>query len=121
MAEDLALVGRRSCSRLRTRLPARVISRDATEQAVLHDLSASGARLSVFSHVEVGACLVLRCQGFEAFGEVVWSEDGQIGLQFDTELNRKILQATRELYDYQQVYQHQRLRRSAQEWVNGAR
>ena len=91
-------IGRRCEARLRVRLAARVILRDGTSQAVLADLSRNGARLAgVKQELRTGQEALLTWGRYEAFGVIVWSENGQNGLQFYEPVEQDALLETRAL------------------------
>ncbi|RYD80093.1 MAG: PilZ domain-containing protein [Verrucomicrobiaceae bacterium] len=122
MAQQLPPHGRRGRSRLKARLVARAISVSGSQRAVLNDLSLTGARLTLSEPIKAGECIVLQWGDFEAFGDVVWSSENQIGIQFDATIEPRTLIATRDLDDLERLpSDHDLVRRSAEAWVNGRR
>ncbi len=114
---------RRSTSRLRTSLPARLTDLTSSYGVKLHDLSRSGARISVPASkcLHPGELVVLRWAGFERFGEIVWATDECGGILFEEELEERELMATRNLQDNysRKDVEHLLRRKAAQEWVSG--
>lgn len=115
-------IGRREHSRLRVRLPARLITLDGTLSAVLTDLSFGGAKLVTGRALRRGQEAVLSWHRFEAFGTVSWTHDGMCGLHFDEYLDGKVLIETRDLDDAGSSPSERELARGvAQEFVQGVR
>ena len=85
---------RRAYSRLRVGIAAHLETLDGQQDVRLLDLSQSGAKviLSETASVRRG---VLCWLGFEAFGEVVWREGNQAGLEFEGVLPAESLLETR--------------------------
>ena len=116
--------GRRSQSRLRVRLPARLTTLDGTVNAILTDLSISGAKLANLPALPVGKEALLQWNGHEAFGRVSWSHDGLCGLRFADPVAPEVLFATRDLDDAahlpgERVVAQARARGIARDWVMG--
>ena len=119
---DGPMAGRRTHSRLRVRLPARLTTLDGTSSAILTDLSFGGAKLLVGCPVVAGEEAVLTWHRFEAFGTVTWAHDGMCGLAFDEFLAPKVLLDTRDLDDADHLPSDRELMRgAAREWVEGRR
>jgi len=91
--------GRRRHSRLRTRLPAQLMTLTDTWQVTMFDLSFFGARVAIDGFVRPGGEVVLCWSGFEAFANVAWCSGGYCGLVFEEPLPGKVLIATRDLFD----------------------
>ena len=87
---------RRQRPRLRVGLTARVESLHGKFDAQLIDLSQTGARLKSLTS-GLGRAVVLRWLDFEAFGDLVWEEEGLVGMKFDPPLSNEVVLATREL------------------------
>jgi hypothetical protein len=122
MAQQTPTQGRRGRSRLKARLAARVICVSGSQRAVLNDISLTGARLTLTQPVKAGECIVLQWGNFEAFGDVVWSSQNQIGVKFDATIDPRTLIATRDLDDLERLpSDHDLVRRSAEDWVQGRR
>jgi len=119
---DEPKAGRRSHSRLRVRLPARLTTLDGTSHAVLTDLSLGGAKLLVNCEVRRGQEAVLSWHQFEAFGTVSWTHNGMCGLNFEEFVAPKVLIATRDLDDIEHLPNERELIRGiVREWVEGER
>ncbi len=117
---DSGTAGRRSRSRLRVRLPARVITRTQTGQAILADLSLTGAKVSTDAELKLGGEVVLEWGRFEAFGEVVWIRGQYCGISFFDMIEPAVLIATRDLDDRSHLPRDRdMLREVAQGWVKG--
>ena len=112
--------GNRSASRLRTRLPARLITLNGELRVVLQDLSRSGAGLSKSALPRSGSA-VLQWFGYEAFGAIRWSVAGQCGIEFDGLIPQAWVLATRS-HDARERLpdDDEMVRRGAREWVTGA-
>lgn len=79
--------GRRSLARNPMLLPAAVTSFFGHGKFMtLLDVSATGARLSGSDLPEVGRNLLLRVEGVEAFGTVMWVRGDSCGVVFDRTL-----------------------------------
>jgi len=115
-----APTGRRRRSRLRVRLPARVITLSETHNAILFDLSLLGAKARIGAPVRVGGDVVLEWNGHEAFGEVVWCQQGFCGIAFFEAISPDLLLATREYNETAQLPQDREIvRQTARQWVEG--
>jgi len=111
---------RRSQSRLRVRLPARLTTLTEKRDVILYDLCMHGAKLRANLPPRVGAEVVLEWQGCEAFGKVVWQRSGFFGLSFIDPITPGELIATRDLDDVARLANDRELnRQAAQSWVNG--
>jgi hypothetical protein len=95
--------GRRGRSRLRTSLPARLITLIDNHPVVLLNISLTGARVMLRENIlpppAVGAQVVLQWDSGEAFGNVLRIARGDIGIAFDEPVSPEMLVATRELHD----------------------
>jgi hypothetical protein len=78
--------GRRASSRLRLRLPAKLITLDGQGSAVLENISATGARVSSQFTLRQGASCILRLARLELFADVAWCAQGRLGLIFERPL-----------------------------------
>jgi hypothetical protein len=91
-----AVIGRRRESRLRVRLPARLITLEGTVTALMADISEHGAHLcGDLPAVRRGADVVLQWAGGEAFGAVVWIGQRQWGVQFHDPLSTEEIRKAR--------------------------
>ena len=114
-------MGKRNESRLRTRLRARLISKFAEDRAVLLNLSQRGCCL-VGSPPEGSKLIILCWEGFEAFGDVVWSMEGRIGIRFERPVPYEWVLATREAAaTASPVCEIHDARESARAWAEGKR
>ena len=112
--------GRRRRSRLRVRLPARLITLCETYNTILVDVSLLGAKVRVDAQLRQGSDAILEWNGHEAFGEVVWCQRGFCGIAFFEAIPAGLLLATRELDETAQLPQEQELvRQTARQWVEG--
>lgn len=105
--------GRRSRSRLRVRLAARLETLSGTSHVVLHDLSLTGARISAPLGVREGQDCVLMWEGHESFGRIVWVGGGMCGLFFDEIVPPDVLIATRDRHDVDALPDDLELKREA--------
>lgn len=113
--------GRRHCSRLRVRLPARLVTHTETRRVILADLSLTGARLLTQGALRDGQEAVLEWDRHEAFGAVVWQEGPACGLLFFDPIDEATLMATRGIDDAARLPQDRELvRQIARQWVEGA-
>lgn len=96
----MQLFSRRAHSRERVRHDAQLITPDGPIPALLHDLSVKGARLSLASEAAPGEDVVVRWGCYAAVGRVAWVEGRSCGLEFDEQLDARVVAAT------QQASQH---------------
>lgn len=114
--------GRRTESRLRVRLPARLITHHGEWAVVLVDLSQNGASVQCANLVSQRGDAVLQWSGFEAFGAIRWCRSGYGGLAFFDPIRPGWLIATRDLDDAERLPGERELvRRVAHEWATGQR
>jgi hypothetical protein len=119
---DRPVAGRRAHSRLRVRLPARLITLDGTSGAILTDLSFGGAKLITNCVLRPRQQAVLAWHRFESFGTVSWVHDGMCGLNFEEFVKPDVLLATRDLYDADYLPSERELARDeARAFVEGLR
>ena len=79
--------GRRSSERAAAPLLASITTLTRSHSAVVVDVSTSGARLHGSDLPEMGEELVVNIDGVQAFGTVVWSDQGEAGIEFDSPLS----------------------------------
>lgn len=96
-------IGRRRDARLRLGVPAQLITLHGQFSANLCDLSQSGAHVRAKGDLFRGEDAVLLWLGFEAFGKIVWVDNGEGGLEFDEMLAPAILIQTRDQVDLGQI------------------
>lgn len=112
--------GRRKRSRLRVRLPARLVTRCDTQSVVLCDLSLHGAQVTTKNPLKLGSEAVLEWSGFEAFGEVVWCSGDRCGLSFFDDITPQMLLDTRDLDTVAHLPRDRDMaRQTARQWVEG--
>ena len=116
----IGMVGRRGVARLRLGVPAKLLLLCGTYSCRLVDLSRTGARVALTEHPRLGVEAVLQAAGFEAFGTVVWSLNGEAGMRFDRPLDEGLLLRMRDFGDAFPDRNVQQMRQSVQEWVNGS-
>lgn len=94
--EDLVtrLFSRRAHSRERVCHEAQLIASGRTIPGLLHDLSVKGARLSLAREAQRGDDVVLRWGCFAAMGRVAWVNGRTCGLEFDEQLDARVVAAT---------------------------
>jgi len=114
--------GRRGRSRLRVRLPARIVTLTTTRSAILTDLSLTGACLQSNFEPPVGAEAMLQWYAFEGFGTVVWTDGNYAGVKFCELIAPDVLIRTRDLHDAERLASDREIAREvAGEWVKGVR
>lgn len=116
----IAGTGKREHSRLRVRLPSKLVTLDGDFRVVLNDLSAGGARLSKPGLMLAAGDAVLLWDRFEAFGKLAWCRSGLIGMRFEEPIPTEWVIATRQLDSAAHLPDDEELkRRVAREWVMG--
>jgi hypothetical protein len=120
MRAQMSTIGKRAESRLRVRLPARLVALDFNLPVTLCDLSKSGARIEA-AGMPLKCCdVVLTWHDFEAFGRIMWSHSGETGIGFYDPIPPDWLIATRDLGQLDRRNDSREdLRRHALEWVKG--
>lgn len=120
MAWQHRATGKRAESRLRVRLPARLITLDCNLEVILCDLSKSGARIEYPGAPLRSRDAVLTWRDFEAFGRILWSHSGESGIGFYDPIALEWLIATREVGDADILTDQRKLaRHHALAWVKG--
>lgn len=76
--------GRRAAPRSQTPLAIELIIGDSKHSAAMSEISRTGAKVSGAGPISVGQELTLRAGTIQVLGEVVWSEDDQCAIAFDT-------------------------------------
>jgi len=113
----VASIGRRSTSRLRLRLNARLTTLDGTCSVVLLNLSLSGAKILAETRLREGSEAILQWESLEAFGEIMWVDGSIVGLRFETEVDHDVLLAARTAPSW--LSRDEEIARAALAWVSG--
>jgi hypothetical protein len=112
--------GKRLESRLRVRLPAKLITHLGEYAVVLKDLSCWGASISRLDLPHQLGDGVLLWHRFEGFGKIRWCNQHSCGMRFYEPIEPAWLIETRNLDDVEHLPEDKELhRRSAREWVAG--
>lgn len=112
--------GKRLASRLRTRLPARLVTLDGEFRVILLDLSRTGASVRRDGLAIEAGNAILQWMGHEAFCIVRWNATGQCGLEFDEPIPLEWVLATREHDAEERLPDDAEIaRRNAHEWITG--
>lgn len=90
----MGLFGRRAYPRARIYLEAQLIAGHGVRRAMLQDLSVKGAKLSLAHAPESGSDVVLRWACFAAIGRVAWVDGDICGLEFDRQLDERVVATT---------------------------
>lgn len=109
---------RRQHSRLRLGIPARLETLYGAREVELLDLSQTGAKVALPQFEYVGTA-VLHWLGFDAFGEIVWQDDGLLGMAFDVPLAPWLVLDTRNRAP-SVVSADQSASEAARAWASGA-
>lgn len=92
----MGLFSRRAHSRELVRHEAQLITPGGPIPALLHDLSVKGARLSLAHEAQRGDDVVVRWGCYAAVGRVAWVEGRSCGLEFDEQLDVRVVAATQQ-------------------------
>ena len=79
--------GRRSAPRETTPMVATVSTLTRSHSAVVVNVSTSGARLRGAELPKMGEDLVVSIETVQAFGTVIWCDQGEAGIEFDPPLD----------------------------------
>lgn len=90
----MRLLGRRAYTRETIDLGAELIAVRGAQPGLLHDLSVKGAKLSIAHAPQTDEEVVLRWGCFAAVGRVAWVDRGTCGLEFDRQLDERVVAAT---------------------------
>ena len=117
------ITGRRVAARARVALPARLESLSGTVNAVLRNISETGAMLEVAALPARGADAVLCCGELDCFGTIVWARSRWCGFVFDEPIAQATVLRLREASDSGQAGADSRnaLNDAARRWAEGAR
>jgi hypothetical protein len=110
---------RRTASRLRLNLPARLILLDRTASCVIDNISQTGARLALESPPAPGEFGRLQCANIDRFFDTSWNTDHRIGVTFDEALPMETLRSLRDYSDRFPHHKHRELKAQARDWVAG--
>jgi hypothetical protein len=114
--------GRRANSRLRVRLPAKIVTLHGEYPVILADLGYFGARVSGAEPPRQGAEVILQWGQFEAFGRVSWVGPRTFGIAFFDPVPPKVLIATRDMDDAGRApSEKEQARNFARVWASGGR
>lgn len=116
----MASYGKRSAGRLRTRIPARLITLDGEFRVILNDLSCTGASVGKQALALRSGNAVLQWLNFETFGVIRWGKDGLCGIEFERPIPEAWVLTTRSHDEHQRLPDDAELkRRAARDWVTG--
>jgi hypothetical protein len=90
----MRLFCRRAYPREDIHLAAQVIAARGAQPALLHDLSVQGARLSLTHAPQTDEEVIIRWACFAAVGRVAWVEGLTCGLEFDRQLDERVVATT---------------------------
>lgn len=96
------------------------MTRTATRQVVLSDLSCRRARVLMHEPLAIGCEVVLEWDRFDAFATVVWGDATRSGIAFIDPIDQAVLVATRALDDRARLpHDRDLVRQVARRWVEG--
>lgn len=90
----MQLFGRRAHPRASIRFEAELIAAGGAQPALLQDLSVKGAKLALARALQTDEEVVLRWACFAAVGRVAWVEGLSCGLEFDRQLDQRVVATT---------------------------
>lgn len=106
--------------RVRLYIPATVLLLHGKENCLLDDLSQAGARVTIAARLpSVGAGVVLKANGLDAFGNVVWAQGARFGIVFEEPLPLHEVVNVRHFADAHADHERALLRRNARKFVQG--
>jgi hypothetical protein len=113
---------RRSDSRARLGVPAKVQLLSGLKSCRLENLSQRGARILLAERAPpIGAAGLLKICGIEAFGEVIWSHGLECGLRFDDKVPLNEVVTVRHFSDQQVEIEAAGRRAMVRNFVQGRR
>lgn len=119
---DTRAAGRRRASRLRLGIPAVVVLVTGQFRCRLDNLSQSGARLALGDATPViGASALLKINGIEGLGTIVWTSGPRFGLAFDEPLTLDEVVSVRHFAEAYARLEAQKQLRNARDFVQGRR
>lgn len=116
---SIALCGRRAAPRLRLRVPVQLITLDGQGQAIMENVSLTGARIASRFALRPGMSCLVQLSRLELFADVAWSSQGRCGLMFETPLSQPQLLAMRQL-DIPIMTEQENRQQWARSFVTGA-
>ena len=116
-------IGKRGAPRLRLSIPAKLISRYATQRCILIDVSCTGAQVGLEEPLDLQETAILQIGTMEPFGEVVRTvrrKNGGInGVKFDPPIDKAEVLEIRSFAENYEREQLRAIRLQVQEWVDG--
>ena len=88
-------IGRRTHSRLRVFIPAKLISVFGTQQVLIQNLSQSGIKLRWTEPVRAASDVVIVWSHHELFGKIVWAESHYGGVLLEEPLSQVLILSMR--------------------------
>jgi hypothetical protein len=90
----MQLFGRRAHVREPIHLEALLLTEQGTQPALLQNLSVKGAKLAVAHAPALAGEVMVRWACYAAMGRVAWVEGSICGLEFDRQLDERVVAAT---------------------------
>ncbi len=113
------IIGRRAAARLRTAIPAKLITVSETRHCILVDISCTGARIALPNPLATGDAGFVRFAEYEVFGCVTRREPDCNGLEFDVPLTASDLLSIRSYAEAYEVEEKRSTLAAARAWVTG--
>ncbi|MEM7690758.1 MAG: hypothetical protein AAF291_17220 [Pseudomonadota bacterium] len=111
--------GRRAAARLRVSVPARFVAIQGPRQAILLNISRSGAMMALLDAVNIGEGGVLECGPLKAFGVVTRRETSVNAIRFEEPLTQSDVLAMRHYHEQFDERERRQLIETARRWANG--
>lgn len=111
--------GRRAAPRLRLSLPARFVGLHSVHEAILLNVSCTGALIAILDAVRNGEGGFLECGAFKAFGTVTRREFNLNAVTFEEPLSKDKVLAIRRYHERIDERESRRLIETARQWVQG--
>ena len=111
--------GRRSHSRVRLDFPAEFLLIEGHRRCRLKNISVTGCSLTLPEPPRPGAHGFVRFAGLELFAQVVWSNAGMCGVEFDDPLPLAQVVALRELASSIADKERRQQEQAIRDWVSG--
>lgn len=109
---------RRESSRLRLGIDARFEGLDGTQLVILHDLSATGAKVLLQYDRPISKGILI-WMDYEAFGDLAWRRGRWCGIHFDEAISEEWLFNTRALSPTLEKAAKEKLLSEAERFVTG--